>query len=183
MRTAERHEVNTDHPAAGGVVAWVGFGLVGTLAGAGGTQNLCFAISALGLVTGGALLGVRYASAGTTTVAAGFALLALAESHALGLAAGGAAATASVGGSAALYIPGLLLVSLPGVLPLVGRIAGVLAAIPFAALAWLYTTGVAVDPTSPFAGAGYGLMSLAALVWVYAIYRPAGRSTRSSSTP
>ncbi|MEP6872516.1 MAG: hypothetical protein ABI939_11805 [Anaerolineaceae bacterium] len=67
--------MDAHHLAAGGVVAWVGFGLVGTLAGAGGTQNVCFAISALGLVTGGALLGVRYARAGTTTVATGFALL------------------------------------------------------------------------------------------------------------
>ncbi len=153
------------------------------LPGPGAIQNVSFAISSVGLVTGGALLGVRYFSAGATTVAAGFALLVLAESHALGLAAGGAVATASVGSSAALHIPALLLVSLPAVLPALGRIAGVLATIPFAALAWLYTTGAAVDPANPFAGAGYGLMSIAVFVWIYAIYRSGNRPERSPALP
>lgn len=171
--------MDTRHAAAGGLAAWAGLGLVGSLAGPGATQNLSFAISAIGLVTGGALLCVRYFSVGATMVATGFALLVLAESHALGLAAGGAVATGSIGSSAALYIPGLLLVSLPAVLPVLGRIVGVLATIPFAALAWLYTTGAAVDPTNPFAGAGYGLMSVAVLVWLYAIYRFPDRPARS----
>lgn len=183
MRTTGGNDVDTRRAAAGGLVAWAALGLVGTLAGPGATQNVSFAISALGLVTGGALLSVRYFRAGATTVAAGFALLVLAESHALGLAAGGVAATASVGSSAALYIPGLLLVSLPSVLPALGRIAGILATIPFAALASLYTTGAAVDPTNPFAGAGYGLMSIAVFVWVYAIYRSRDRAERSPVPP
>ena len=80
---------------------------------------------------------------------------------------GSSISTRSVGSSAALNIPGLLLVSLPAVLPVLGRIAGVLATIPFAALAWLYTTGAPVDPANPFAGAGYGLMSIAVFVWIY----------------
>ena len=76
--------MDTRHAAASGLVAWAGAGLVGTLAGPGATQHVSFAISAVGLVIGGALLSVRYFSAGATTVATGFALLVLAESHALG---------------------------------------------------------------------------------------------------
>ncbi|HEY8656771.1 MAG TPA: hypothetical protein VIN34_08555 [Candidatus Limnocylindria bacterium] len=168
----EERGIGTRDLAAGGLVVWIVLGLAGTLAGPGTTQQVTFAISALGLVTGGALLSVRQFRAGAATVATGFALLVLAESHALGLAAGGVAATASVGMSAALYVPGLLLVSIPSVLPGVARIAGVIATIPFAALAALYTTGMHVDPANPFAGAGYGLMSIAVVVWVYALYRP-----------
>jgi len=161
-------DMATRTAAAGGVVAWVVLGLVGTLAGPGAVQNLSFAISALGLVTGGALLSIRFFQAGATTVAGGFALLVLAESHGLGLAAGGSAAAASVGTSAALYIPGLLFVSLPPAFPALGRITGLLAALAFAALASLYAIGIHVDPAHPLAGAGYALMSVAAFVWVYA---------------
>ncbi len=98
--------------------------------------------------------------------------MALAESQAL--AAVGPPELPSVqaafAGTVALYVPALLLVSLPPGVQLIGRIAGVLAAVPFAAYAWLYFTGGKVDQTGPVASAGYGLLTIASIVWIWMLY-------------
>ena len=155
--------------------AILGFG--GSLAGAGTTQSVLLVISGLGLITGAAMLAQRFSAGGKATIATGFALLALAESLALtGGPPGLPSSEAAFAGTVALYVPALLVISLPPGVQVVGRIAGALAAIPFAAYAWLYFTGGKVEPSGPLTGAGYGVLTIAIVVWIWMLYRSGVRN-------
>jgi hypothetical protein len=171
-----RKVLDTRHVTAIALAIGAVLGIGGSIAGAGVTQNVLYAVSSLGLITGAALLAQRHYGAGSPTVAAGFALLALAEAQTL---AGGApqlpSAQAAFAGALALYLPALLLISLPPGIHIVGRIAGALAVIPFGAFSWLYFTGAKPDPAGPLPGAGYGLLTIAILVWIWMLYRSAAR--------
>ena len=143
------------------------FGLLGSLLAPGPPQNGSWEISSLGLIVGAGLLAGRLARNGQDSVAAGFALLAVAEAiMSSGTAAPPPTAIATFGAGVALYVPALILVSLPPVFPIWSRGAGMLAAVPFAAEAVLVFANRAEPPTGPLPSAGYTLMTVAVVGWI-----------------
>jgi hypothetical protein len=159
-------------------------GLGGSFLPAGPPHNIAHAISSLGIIMGSALLTAWFARQGRDTVAIGFALLALAEGILLSglfLSANtptAPAAYASFAAGVALYPVALLLASIPPAFPIWTRIAGALAAIPFAAHALLSLLGYGPKPSGPLASIGYVLLTLTMVGWIIAILRAAPLSQR-----
>jgi hypothetical protein len=152
--------------------AVLGFG--GNFLPVGPQQSVAYALSSLGIIMGSALLTVWFARQGKSIIAVGFALLALAE----GIILSGPfllAHTPSLPGAytfaagAALYAVALPLVSVPPAFPLWTRIAGALAAIPFAMHAMLWLLGRSPNPSGPLASIGYVLLIVAIVGWMITI--------------
>lgn len=146
-------------------------GQVGGALGVGTNQTVLFAVSSVGLTVGAVLLAVRHLERGDALVAAGFAILAVAETMiwtAGGPQHGGEAAFA---GATLFYVPALLMISLAAAFPSWVRAVGTLAAIPFGIHASLFLLGA--EPTSQGvpAIAGYVLLTLAVLGWIVALVR------------
>ena len=164
------------------VGAMLGFG--GNFLPAGPPQNTAHALSSLGLTMGSALLAAWFARQEKSTVAVGFALLALAEGillsglFLLASTPTDSGANASFATGVALYAVAFLLASIPPAFPLWTRIVGVLAAIPFAGHALLALLGRAPDPSGPLASIGYVLLIVAIVGWVIAVLRAAPMSQR-----
>jgi Na+-translocating ferredoxin:NAD+ oxidoreductase RnfD subunit len=161
------------------VGAVLGFG--GNFLPVGPAQTLTYASSSLGIIMGSALLAAWFAGQGKSTVAVGFALLALAEGSVLlsvfALAGGTQRPAFAFAAGTALYVMALLVASLPPVLPIWVRILGVLAAIPFATYALLSLLDQHPAPSDPLASVGYVLLILAIIGWIVTVLRatPASR--------
>jgi hypothetical protein len=87
-------------------------------------------------------------------------------------------AYASFAAGVALYAVALLLASIPPAFPLWTRIAGALAALPFAAHALLSLLGRSPAPSGPLASIGYVLLTLTIVGWMIAVLRAAPSSQR-----
>ncbi len=147
-------------------------GMVGSMLPAGPAQNEAWEISSVGLIVGALLLAITFFRRGNDTVAAGLALLVLAEAvMSGGTAAGVAGGLSAFGAGVALYVPALLLSSIPKTFPIWSRGAGILAAIPFAAEAALVYSGSGEPPTGPLPSAGYTLLTLAIVGWIVSVVR------------
>ena len=97
-------------------------------------------------------------------MAAGFAVLALGETRVLNptdVPTGEASFAVGV----LLYPPGLRMIALSTWAPRWVRVAGALAAIPFAAHSLVYLGGGAIDSTGPLAGIGYTLFTVTVIGW------------------
>ena len=157
-------------------------GLGGNFIHVGPAQNVVYTISSLGIIMGSALLAAWFARQGRDTVAIGFALLALAEGiilSSLFLSAStptDPGAYASFAAGVALYAVALLLVSIPPAFPLWTRIAGALAAVPFAAHALLWLLGRSPASSGPLASTGYVLLIVAMVGWMITVLRAAPSS-------
>ena len=166
--------------AVGGLAVGAAFGLVGDQLPIGATHVLMLLISSLGLVMGTALLAHWHLRHRRVLVGTGFAVLSVAEM--LIWATGGPVVgdEASFAAGAAFYVPALLLIALPAGLPVWARAAGVLAAVPFAALATVALTGGSPSPI--LQDAGYGLLTISLIGWAVDLLRgtrppvPAARS-------
>jgi hypothetical protein len=162
--------------------AVLGFG--GNFIHAGQAQNVVYVISSLGIIMGSAFLAAWFARQGRDTVAIGFALLALAEGILLpGLFLSASSPTdpgayASFAAGVTLYPVALLLASIPPAFPLWTRIAGALAALPFAAHALLSLLGRSPAPGGPLASIGYVLLTLTIVGWMITVLRAAPSSQR-----
>ncbi|HKF38281.1 MAG TPA: hypothetical protein VKB35_15400 [Ktedonobacteraceae bacterium] len=148
---------------------------------AGPSQNIPFVISSLGIIMGGPLLAAWFGRRGHTIVAVGFALLALAESISFpglfplaGAPAFPAAYTFAAG--VTLYAVALPLASVPPAFPLWARIAGTLAALPFAAHGLLWLLGRSPAPSGPLASIGYAVLAIAVVGWMITVLRAAPSS-------
>ena len=164
--------------AIGGVL-----GFVGNFLPSGPSQNVAYALSSLGIIMGSALLATWFARQGKSTVAVGFALLALAEGIILtGIFLLASAPTFpgvyTFAAGVALYAVALPLVSVPSAFPLWTRIAGALAAIPFAAHAMLWLLGRSPAPSGPLASIGYVLLIVAIAGWIITVLRAAPSTQR-----
>lgn len=153
--------------------AVLGFG--GNFVQRGDIQSLMYGLSAMGLILASVLLAIEHASSGDRFAAAGFALLALGETRVLNPtdAPGGEASFAA---GVLLYVPGLLLIALSSWAPRWLRIAGALAALPFAAHSLAFLGGAAIDSTDPLASVGYTLFTLTIIGWTVTVLRSVNRS-------
>ena len=162
--------------------AVLGFG--GNFLPAGSRTKHCLTCSvALGIIMGSALFAAWFARQGKSTVAVGFALLALAESISLsGIFLLASAPTFpgayTFAAGVALYAVALPLVSVPSAFPLWTRIVGTLAAIPFAAHSLLWLLGRSPAPSGPLASIGYVLLTVAIVGWMITVLRAAPSSQR-----
>jgi uncharacterized membrane protein YhhN len=126
-------------------------------------QTALYEISSIGLTTAAAFLAVKFMREQKDFIAAGFLLLAIGEAI---MTIGGQDAFAA---GMALYIPAFLLISIPKHFPLVVRITGVAASIPFAIAVIKMYMGEEIPSTSPLPGAGYGLLTLTIIGWIWTI--------------
>ena len=161
-----------------GLAVWVLLGLAANFLPAGPSQNIPFVLSSLGIIMGGPFLVVWFARRGHTIVAVGFALLALAESMSLpGLFLLASAPTFpsayTFAAGVTLYAVALPLASVPPAFPIWTRIAGTLAAIPFAAHGLLWLLGRSPDTSGPLASIGYVVLAVAVVGWIITIQRAA----------
>lgn len=164
--------------AAGGLLAGAGFGMAGGFSPVGVVQDVLYLLSSIGFMTGLVVMALRSHSAGQVMPAAGFLVLACGE-VAMMSGFNRAADPNSAGAFAAgvaLYAPGLLLVSLPRGQPIWSRIAGGLAALPFAAHGILRSAGVDLDYQDLTAAVGYGLLTIAIAGWVWRMRREPARA-------
>lgn len=149
------------------------FGISGSAVKDPVTQAIFYEISSIGLTVAAVLMAGKFARENADLLSAGFLILAIGEA----VMSGGAAADSISGSSSAfgagmaLYVPALLMISLPGRYPLFVRITGALASIPFAIAAAMIFMGQEVLSTSPFPSAGYGLLSLTIIGWIYTLLR------------
>jgi hypothetical protein len=132
---------------------------------------------------GSVLFAAWFARRDHSIVAAGFALLALAESISLsGIFLMASAPTFpgayTFAAGTALYAVALPLASVPPAFPLWTRIVGTLAAIPFAAYALLWLLGRSPAPSGPLASIGYVLLIVSILSWMITVLRAAPSSQR-----
>ena len=150
------------------------FGMAGSAVKDPVTQVVFYEISSIGLTVAAVLMAWKFAKENADLLSAGFLILAIGEA----VMSGGAAtdsissgAQSSFGAGMALYVPALLMISLPKGYPLFVRITGSLASIPFAIAAAMIFMGQEVLSTSPFPSAGYGLLSLTIIGWIYTLLR------------
>jgi hypothetical protein len=149
-------------------------GFAGGLAGPGTMQTILYAVSSLGLVSATMVLALRHARIGQshTLVAAGMALLTIAE---MLLWAGGRPGDAgydqTFAGGVMFYVPALLLISVPRAYPLLVRIIGVLASLPWAAFAVRFLTGETPSYADTLASTGYAFLGLTMIAWVVVLGR------------
>jgi hypothetical protein len=161
-----------------GLAVWVVLGLGANFLPAGPSQNIPYVISSLGIIMGGPLLAAWFGRRGHTIVAVGFALLALAESMSfpglfLLVSAPTFPADYTFAAGVTLYAVALPLASIPPAFPLWTRIAGTLAAIPFAAHGLLWLLGRSPAPSEPLASIGYAVLAVAVIGWIITILRAA----------
>ena len=156
-------------------------GLGGKFLPAGPPRNVAHTLSSLGIIMGSALLAAWFARRGKSTVSVGFALLALAE----GIILSGVFLLASAptfpgaytfAAGVALYAVALPLASVPPAFSLWIRMAGALAAIPFAAHALLWLLGRSPASSGPLASTGYVLLIVAMVGWMITVLRAAPSS-------
>ena len=154
---------------AGGLAIGAVLGLIGDQLPLGATHVLMLLLSSVGLVVGTVLLALWHLRRGRTLVSAGFAILTVAEM--LIWATGGPVVgdEASFAAGVAFYLPALLLVAVPAVLPPWSRAAAALATLPFGALAVIELTGG--TPSAVLQDAGYGLLTISLIGWALQIVR------------
>lgn len=153
----------------GGLAVGAVLGLAGDQLPVGSAHVLLLLVSSVGLVVGTALLTCWHLRRGRALVGAGFAILTVAEM--LIWATGGPVVgdEASFAAGVAFYVPALLLVAVPAVLPVWARAAAVLAGVAFGALATVALTGGAPAPV--LQDAGYGLLTLSLVGWALDVLR------------
>lgn len=166
----------------GGLVVAAVLGFGGNFVEQGGTQNVLYGLSALGLILASVLLVVEHISTGHRLAAAGFALLALGETRILNP-TDAPGAQASFAAGVLLYAPALLMIALSPWAPRWVRAVGAIAAVPFATHSLVYLGGGAIDSTGPLAGIGYALFTITVVGWALTVLRseqaaPAGTSPR-----
>lgn len=165
----------------GGLAVFVVLGLVANIPGEGALQDLLHAMSSIGLVVAAALLALREARRGADLVAAGFAILAVAQ--VVMWAGFGTGSEASFAAASLFFAPALLLISLPPRFAFWARIAGTLAAIPFGAhgIAYLLNGGPPEGLLNAEGNIAYPVLIIAVIGWAVDAFRStrAARKERS----
>lgn len=160
----------------GGLAVFVVLGLIANIPGAGPVQDLLHALSSIGLVVAGALFALREARRDADLVAAGLAILAIAQ--VVMWAGVGTGSDASFAAAALFFAPALLLISLPPHFAIWARAAGALAAIAFGAhgVAYLLSGSPPESLLNAEESFAYPVLIIAVIGWTVDIIR----STRAA---
>jgi len=128
-------------------------------------------------VTATTLLALKYFRAGAEIVAGGFLVFAIGEAILLsGTAAGPSGSIPAFGAGTALWAAGLLLVSVPRVLPPWLRLVGTAAAVLFVVVSGRIFAGEALLPTaSPLPFFAYPFLVATLLGWAWTVAREEAR--------
>jgi hypothetical protein len=153
----------------GGLAVGAVLGLAGEQVPIGSAHVLMLLVSSVGLVTATALLTYWHLRRGRVLVGAGFAVLTVAEMLIWGGGGPAFGREETFAAGVAFYVPALLLVAAPAVLPIWSRAAAALATVPFGALATIALTGG--TPAAVLQDAGYGLLTISLIGWALEILR------------
>src|SRR5215510_7461611 len=154
--------------AAAGLAFGAVFGMAGTFVSQPNVQALLWGIDAVGLIMATALLALKYFRSGDDFVAGGFLVFAIGEATLLsGTAAGLVASVPAFAAGTALWASGLLLVSIPRVLPNLARVLGIGSAILFAIVGARIFLGEQLLPTSsPLPFFAYPFLVITLISWI-----------------
>jgi hypothetical protein len=161
--------------AACGLVIGAVFGIAGTFASSASVRGLLWGIDGVALVVAGVLLTIYHLSRGNNLVAAGFLVFVAGQTLVLATAASPLDASGAIFGSGvALWAAALVLVSIPGVMPLWVRVVAIAAAVLFSIVAMQLFLGQPVDALSrPLPFFAYPLLAATMFGWAWAHYRAA----------
>ena len=135
-------------------------------------QHFAWAVTAFFMIIGASLLSSKLTREGHDIPAAGFIVLSIAQATSYAFIATHDAGQEQFGAVIAIFIPGLILISIYGPVPLLIRIAGLLSSLLFAILALCIYKGVTNDWVQPlFTTSAYMLMNFVTLGWAWMIYR------------
>lgn len=165
----------------GGLAVFVALGLIANIPGAGPVQDLLHALSSIGLVMAGALFALREARRDADLVAAGFAILAIAQ--VVMWAGVGTGSDASFAAAALFFAPALLLISAPQRFAIWTRAAGALAAILFGAhgVAYLLSGSPPEGLLNAEESFAYPVLIIAVIGWTVDVFRSA-RAARTEGS-
>ncbi|MEZ4897198.1 MAG: hypothetical protein R2806_10200 [Saprospiraceae bacterium] len=135
-------------------------------------QTGLYEISSVALVTAMVFLAIKFLRDDSDYLAAGFLVFAIGEAiMTVGMPLGQVGGQPSFGAGMAMYVPGLLFISIPKKFPLLVRLTGIAAAIPFGIAATKIFLGEQVLSTEPLPGAGYGLLTVTIIGWIWVLLR------------
>jgi hypothetical protein len=156
-----------------GLAIGAALGMAGTFIPQPPLRQLFWAIDETGLTVATVLLAIKFLRRGDDAIAAGFFVFALGETLLLSSSAAGLAAGApSYAGGVALWAAGLLLVNVPPVFPVWGRLAGIIGAILFIVVALRIPLGHAIDGLSrPLPFFAYPFLVLSIIGWIVTLSR------------
>jgi len=150
--------------------AVLGFG--GSMVEAGSTMQKCmWEISSLGLIMAAILYARTPIMSGDIFASSGFVILAIAEAIMSSGTLVGEASQATFGAGTGLYGPALILIAMSSFFAMWIRGAAALSGIAFLIVAGKIFSGEMVGYSSPFPSAGYALLTLATLGWVWTVLR------------
>ena len=135
-------------------------------------QTGLYEISSVALVAAMVFLAIKFLRDDSDYLAAGFLVFAIGEAiMTVGMPLGQVGGQPSFGAGMAMYVPGLLFISIPKKFPLLVRLTGIAAAIPFGIAATKIFLGEQVLSTEPLPGAGYGLLTVTIIGWIWVLLR------------
>lgn len=166
------HDPRAQVAAPCGLVVGAVFGVAGTFATSASLRGLLWGIDGVALVVAGALLTIYHLNRGNNLVAAGFLVFVAGQTLVLATAAAPLDASGPVFSSgAALWAASLVLVSVPGVMPLWVRVVGIAAAVLFSIVTVQLFLGQPLDALSrPLPFFAYPLLAATMLGWAWAHY-------------
>jgi len=169
------HETQRQLAAPCGLVVGALFGVAGTFASSASLRGLLWGIDGVALVVAGALLTVYHLNRANNLVASGFLVFLAGQTLVLATAAMPLDSSGPVFASGiALWAASLVLVSLPGVMPLWVRVVAVIAAMLFSVVSVQIFLGQPLDALSrPLPFLAYPLLAATLLGWAWTHYRAA----------
>lgn len=158
-----------------GLVVGALLGIAGTFAASASLRGLLWGIDGVALIMAGALLAIYHVGRGNRLVAAGFLVFAVGETLILSTAATPLVSSGpAFGAGAALWAASLVMVSIPGILPIWVRVAGLVAAVLFSIVGVELFLGQPLDALSkPLPFFAYPVLALTLFGWALAHYRAA----------
>ncbi len=158
--------------ASSGLACGSVFGIAGSIFTSPVIQVSLYEISSVGLTAGCILLFVKFLQQKNEFLSSGFLLLAIAEAvMTAGAAAGQIDSQPSFAAGMALYVPAFLFIGIAKGFPVWTRFTIIAAAVPFLIAASKIFLGGQVLSTSPLTGAGYGLLTISIIGWIFILLR------------
>lgn len=156
-----------------GFIIGAGLGLGGSMSTPGSTmQKVVWEISSLGLIMASILYARTSPMSGDVLASSGLVILAIAEAvMSGGTLLGESGSQATFGAGMALYGPALILIAVSSYFALWIRGAAALSAIAFLIGAMKIFTGEVTPSSSMFPSAGYMLMTLATIGWIWTVMK------------